>query len=126
MIDTGGGPMFLSDPNGYVYEGAWPDPVDNPIWTCGSVKCQSTRGPVSVGLSDGKASMSYAIDPSLLPASAQGLTLVMCEMNEFMWGQQGMNVGGLSALFVDILVDYANARVGIKPKWGHRERTGEA
>ena len=30
MIDTGGGPVFLSDPDNYITSIVWPDPVQNP------------------------------------------------------------------------------------------------
>jgi hypothetical protein len=30
-------------------------------------------------------------------------------------GQQGMNVGGITALFNRILIDYTGTRVGLKP-----------
>jgi len=45
-----------------------------------------------------------------------GLTLVMCKVNDYMMGKQGMNIGGLSALFNTILIDYGHAKVGLKPK----------
>jgi multisubunit Na+/H+ antiporter MnhB subunit len=51
-----------------------------------------------------------------MPPSVRGLTLVMCERNSFMMGQNGMNIGGISALMNAILIDYTNARVGLKPK----------
>ena len=40
----------------------------------------------------------------------------MCKINHYMMGQQGMNIGGLSALFNAILIDYGQAKVGLKPK----------
>jgi hypothetical protein len=46
----------------------------------------------------------------------QGLTLVMCKLNSFMMGKQGMNTGGISALVNYILVDYQQSQVGLKPK----------
>ena len=56
------------------------------------------------------------MNESAFPPPAQGLTLVMCQMNQFMMGQRGMNIGGVSALVNSILIDYANCRVGFKPK----------
>jgi hypothetical protein len=50
-----------------------------------------------------------------LPPSAQGLTLVMCQENEFMMQQYGMNIGGVSVLAIQIIVDYGSARVGFRP-----------
>jgi hypothetical protein len=116
MIDTGGGPVFLSDPSGLLYDKQWPDPVANPLWTSSSVNCQSSRDSIEVQLGDGTTSISYAIDPSSLPAAVQGLTLVMCETNAYMMGQQGMNIGGISALVNYVLVDYRDAQVGLKAK----------
>jgi hypothetical protein len=116
MIDTGGGPVFLSDPNGYVYSTQWPDPEANPAWTSDSVNCQSTSDVIALELGDKNGSISYKIDTSVLPPSVQGLTLVMCKLNSYMMGQQGMNIGGISALANDILVDYQRCQVGLKPK----------
>jgi hypothetical protein len=117
MIDTGGGPVFLSDPNGYVYQTNWPDQVPSPSWTSpGSVSCRSTKDDISIVLGDGQNSFSYRVDTTKLPASVQGLTLVMCEMCSYMMGNQGMNIGGVSALFNSILIDYGSAKVGFKPK----------
>jgi hypothetical protein len=117
MIDTGGGPVFLSDPNGYVYSNQWPDPVANPAWTSHSLDCKSTSDVIAIELGDINKSFLYNIDPFVLPPTVQGLTLVMCKVNSFMQGQQGMNIGGISALVNDILVDYKNYRVGLNPKW---------
>jgi len=116
MIDTGGGPVFLSDPNGYVYATQWPDPVANPDWTSNSEDCESTSDVIAIELGDQNSSFSYAIDTSSLPGTVQGLTLVMCKVNEYMRGQQGMNIGGISALQNYILVDFANCQVGLKSK----------
>jgi hypothetical protein len=117
MVDTGGGPVFLSDPNGYIDRTNWPDPVPSPSWTSsGSVSCESTEDDLTIVLGDGRSSFSYRIDTTKLPSSVQGLTLVMCELCYYMMGNQGMNIGGLSALFNSILVDYASAQVGFKAK----------
>jgi len=116
MIDTGGGPVFLSDPNGYLYQSQWPDPVPNPFWACTSQNCISTSDAIAVELGDQNSSFTYSIDTSSFPPSVQGLTLVMCQNNAFMMSRQGMNIGGISALEVGILVDFANSQVGLKPK----------
>jgi hypothetical protein len=116
MVDTGGGPVFLSDPLGNVYRTNWPAPAPSPDWTKRSVSCQSIKNDIVVVLGDANGSFSYHIDPTTLPASVQGLTLVMCEQCEYMWGKQGMNTGGISALFNYILIDYASARVAFKAK----------
>jgi hypothetical protein len=116
MVDTGGGPLFLSDPNGYVCNTTWPDPATCPAWASTSTKCNCISGSVSVALGVGAETFSYTIDESALPSSAQGLTAVMCELNAFMMGQQGMNIGGLSALFNSILIDFVGSRVGFKAK----------
>ena len=116
MVDTGGGPVFLSDPDGYVYSAKWPDDVANPDWTVNSVSCQSTEASVGVELGDSNGSYSYTIDDSTFPPAVQGLTLVMCEQNQYMMGQRGMNIGGISALSNYILIDFQNKRVGLKTK----------
>jgi hypothetical protein len=118
MIDTGGGPVFLSDPNGYVYGAQWPDSVANPSWTSNSTDCQSTSDIIAIELGDQNGSFSYTIDTSSWPSTVQGLTLVMCKLNYYMMGEQGMNIGGISALENAILVDFAHCQVGLKPKGG--------
>jgi hypothetical protein len=116
MIDTGGGPVFLSDPNGYIYRKTWPDSVPNPPWTSTSSDCQSTKDSVTIELGEGTSVLTYTINSSALPPSAQGLTLVMCRINEYMRGQQGMNIGGISMLVNDILIDHNTSKVGLRPK----------
>jgi hypothetical protein len=117
MVDTGGGPVFLSDPNSCVYATAWPEQVPSPTWTSdGSVSCRSIKDNLTIEIGDEHNSFSYQIDTASLPDSAQGLTLVMCEQCSYMMGNQGMNIGGLSALFLDILIDYASGCVGFKSK----------
>src|SRR5579872_3876398 len=117
MVDTGGGPVFLSDPNSYVYATAWPEQAPLPDWTSnGSVSCQSVKDALTIEIGDEHNAFSYQIDTASLPDSVQGLTLVMCEECSYMMGNQGMNIGGLSALFLDILIDYASGRVGFKSK----------
>jgi hypothetical protein len=115
MIDTGGTSVYLSDPTGLVYQTAWPESVGNPPWTSGSVNCVSTKSSLQIELGDDQgASFTYEINETALPPSAQGLTLVMCQMNEFMRQQYGMNIGGLSVLAAQIIVDYGSARVGFR------------
>lgn len=116
MIDTGGGPVYLSDPNGYLYQSAWPSPVVNPDWASSSTLCQSTQAPLGITIGNATASYSYIIDNSTFPQSARGLTLVMCENNAYMMGQQGMNIGGISALVNSILIDFENNQVGFKER----------
>lgn len=116
MIDTGGTCAFLSDPDGYVYAARWPDPVANPDWAKHSVLCQSTSDDITLELGDSRNSFSYRLDTSHMPPAVQGLTLVLCKQNEFMRGQYGLNIGGISALAIAVLVDYKSARVGLKPK----------
>lgn len=118
MIDTGGGPVFLSDPNGYVYPKTWPDTVACPGWASTSLNCNciSDALQISLNAASGGGSYSYTIDTSILPPSVQNLTAVMCEVNTFMRNHQGMNVGGITALFNRILIDYAGAQVGLAPQ----------
>lgn len=116
MVDTGGGPVFLSDPNQYACKSAWPNPAANPAWASTSDTCESTSNAITVSLGDGAGAFSYTIDPNQFPLPSRGLTLVMCKRNDYMRGQEGMNIGGISALVNQILVDYAHARVEFKPK----------
>ena len=118
MVDTGGGPTFLSDPNGYLYKSQWPHPVTCPSWTSSSEDCTCSSDNFTLTLNSSEKSMAYTytVDTAGLPTSVQGLTLVMCKYNSFMMNQQGMNIGGISALFNDILIDYSGSRVGLKPK----------
>jgi len=112
MVDTGGGPVYLSDPDGYVYKSVWPDPVACPDWSQSSTNCTCTSDKIGMTLTDGVNSYSFTIDTTGLPTSVQGLTAVMCEKNAYMMEQYGMNIGGISALFNDLLIDYRNAQVG--------------
>jgi hypothetical protein len=122
MVDTGGGPVLLSDPNGVVWREAWPNPVPCPLWTgvnppeSKNCNCVSDRLTLSLKGSDGMTSYTYTIDTSAMPASVRGLTAVMCELNGCMMGQEGMNIGGITALFNRILIDYAGTQLGFAPK----------
>jgi hypothetical protein len=116
VIDTGGTSVFLTDPNGRVCNEIWPDQVANPGWTSTSRSCQSTGEDITLSIGDDVETFRYKIDTSTLPATVQGLTLVMCIENAFMMGQNGMNIGGISALFNYILIDYGKAHVGLRPK----------
>jgi hypothetical protein len=71
---------------------------------------------LAFSLSDGNQSVSLAITTKALSPAVQGLSLVICEDCRFMSGADGMNIGGLTALFYSILIDYKNARIGFKPK----------
>ncbi len=117
MIDTGGGPVLLSDPNGYVVGSVWPHPAVCPTWASSSEQCHCISDDLTIDLSgaDQASSYKYTIHTTDLPNSAQGLTAVMCKRMSYMMGQQGMNIGGVSALFNNILIDYANSQVGLKP-----------
>jgi hypothetical protein len=117
MIDSGGGPVFLSDPNDAVSAQVWPDTVRSPDWTNpGSLPCESTAAGIEIELGDDVSSYTYSIDEASLPASVKGLTLVMCKQCEYMFGWNGMNVGGISMLVNDLVIDYQSGRVGLKPK----------
>jgi hypothetical protein len=116
MVDTGGTTAFLSDPSQLISTKAWPTPVACPGWTSGSVGCESVGDPITLRLGDGASSYSYQIISANLPDSANEVTLVMCRINASMRGQSGMNIGGISALFNYILIDYKNKRVGFNPR----------
>jgi hypothetical protein len=116
MIDTGGGPVHLSDPDDYLLSKDWPDPVADPAWASGATVAKSIQAPLEITLCDGMRSYSYVVDNSWFPAADQGLTLVICQQNPFMMGEQGMNVGGISALANAILIDYKGKRVGFRKR----------
>jgi hypothetical protein len=127
MIDTGGGPVFLSDPDGYVYPNSWPDSVACPGWASSSTNCNCVSDRLQLNLveSGGPTSYSYTIDTGAMPESVQGLTAVMCQLNAFMMGQQGMNIGGISSLFNRVLIDYAATQAGLAPKYVNWTQTVE-
>jgi hypothetical protein len=116
MIDTGGTCAYLSDPDALVYDKTWPNLAINPDWTSTSVNCQSTSDSITIELGGASKTFTYTVDTTALPKTVQGLTLVMCQKNDFMMDQYGMNIGGISALEIGILVDYRNNRVGLKSK----------
>ena len=113
LLDTGGGPAYLADPSGFVCETGWSPIAPNPGWTSTSTNCNSTLASVNLTLGDETNSFSYTIDENLLPAAAQGLVLVMCEDNHYMFGQYGMNIGGISMLVIRMLIDFQHAKVGL-------------
>jgi hypothetical protein len=117
MIDTGGGPVFLSDPAGKIYPKHWPSQVPCPTWIAdGSITCQAIEDPLTIELGQGDRVFSYRIDTKPLPEQVRGLTLVMCENCSYMRNNNGMNIGGISALFNHILIDYLHGKVGFKTK----------
>lgn len=117
MVDTGGGPVFLSDPSGYVWHDDWPHSVPNPWWTNGSDYCRSSAESLEIKLCGNTTnSFTYSIDPARFSDSYRGLTLVMCQRNEYMRGEKGMNIGGISTLANYLLIDYKNNKVGLRPK----------
>lgn len=63
---------------------------------------------------DATGSFTMAIDESALPAAAKGKTIVMCQINQFMRGQYGLNIGGISALTNAILIDHRHKQVGFR------------
>lgn len=115
MIDSGGGLIFLSDPNGVIFSSPGHNAAVSPAWISSSTNCECIRDSISVELGDSSQTITYVVDTARMPASAAGLNLVMCEDNYYMMGQHGMNVGGISFLFVTVLIDYMNKRVCFKP-----------
>jgi hypothetical protein len=65
---------------------------------------------------DGSSAYSYTIDTGAMPPPVQGLTAVMCRINQYMMGQQGMNVGGITMLFNRILICYQGTQIGFAPR----------
>lgn len=118
FVDTGGGPMFLSDPSGYIYPFQLPNQAACPTWAASSLNCNCTSAPITLQLMDpyNYTTWTFTADTSKLPQSVQGLSLVACQQNNFMMGKPGMNIGGISALFNYILINYATNSVGFKLK----------
>ena len=56
------------------------------------------------------------IQTSSLPPAAQGLTGVLCKVCWYMMGQQGMNLGGISVLFNNLLIVYNDCKIGFSPR----------
>jgi len=117
MIDTGGGPVLLSDPDGFVWPKAWPNTVACPTWCSTSVDCNCIFDPLQISLkaAHGDTPYCYAIKPLDVPPAEWGITAVMCRKNFYLEGRQGMNVGGITFLFNRLLIDYAGARIGLAP-----------
>ncbi len=117
MVDVGGGPVLVSDPDEHLEDVPWHYPVECPTWGLpADAKCISDRLTVGLISANSTTNYGYEIDTSTLPVAVQGLTLQTCKVNPYMMGFQGMNIGGISALFNRICVDYANGQVGMKPK----------
>jgi hypothetical protein len=117
MIDTGGGPVYLSDPLGYLYKTLWPEQVAPPDWTQnGSVACQAVKDDLALAIGDATGAYTYKVASELLPASAQNLTLVICQTCYYMMQQNGLNIGGISALFNYISINYVSKQVGFRSK----------
>lgn len=116
MIDTAGGPVFLSDPENYLRKRDWPETVPETIPDFWVSSCKGISADLAFSLTDGKETVLLAIRSKALTPAVQGLSLVMCDKCEFMRTRDGMNIGGLTALFYSILIDYKNARVGFKLK----------
>lgn len=120
VIDTGGTSAYVGDPYNLVWDKTWPESVTCPAWTGASVppaSCTAARLDIGLAQSGGSPSYAYTIDTHLLPASVQGLTLVMYQNGgQYMpYSNYSINTGGITALFNRILIDYANAQVGFAP-----------
>jgi hypothetical protein len=116
MIDTGGGPVFLSDPENYLGKTNWPGAVPEAIPDFWTTSCTGISDDLAFSLGDGTRSMSFSLPSKALPPIVQGLSLVTCQDCYFMFSADGMNIGGLTALFYAILIDYKNAKVGFRAK----------
>ena len=116
MIDTGGGPVFLSDQQNYLRRLDFPGSVPEDIPDFWDLTCAGISGDLAFSLSDGTNTMSFSLPASALPQSVQGLSLVACQNCSYMFGWDGMNIGGLTALFYSILIDYKGVQVGFKAK----------
>ncbi len=54
MVDTGGGPVLLSDPDGLLYPTVWPEQVELPDWASASAPslCQAIKDPLEIEIGD--------------------------------------------------------------------------
>jgi hypothetical protein len=86
--------------------------------TAESTSCQTISASVAMEVGDSAGSFTMAMDESELLAAAQGKTLVMCQLNEFMRGQYGLNIGGISVLTNAILADHVDKQVGFRSVGG--------
>jgi len=117
MIDTGGTCAYLVDPDQLVSAQAWPPmAASNPGWCAPGWGCETTQRAFTLELGDAQNSFTYTLDTAAMPPAVQGETLVMCQTNDYMRNQYGMNIGGISALALSIVVDYGARRVGLKVK----------
>ena len=114
FIDTAGGCAFLSDPDSLLCNSVWPEQTGNPWWTAGSTSCQTISASIAMEVGDATGSFTIAINEAALPAAAKGKTIVMCQLNKFMRGQYGLNIGGISALTNAILIDHGHKQVGFR------------
>jgi hypothetical protein len=116
MVDTGGGPVFLSDPENYLRNRNWPNATPEAIPDFWKISCEGISDDLTISLGDDSQSIPLSIITKALTPAVQGLSLVMCDQCDYMRGEDGMNIGGLTALFYSILIDYKNALVGFRPK----------
>jgi hypothetical protein len=120
MVDSGGGPVLVNDPDGQV--AMQPDPVSCPNWTTDPatpcVDCKCSCGSVTLVLENASRSVTYTytINTQCKAAPEQGLSLVPCKSNYFLFNRPGINIGGLSLLSNYLLIDYHTGNVGLAPK----------
>ena len=70
MLDTGGGPVMLSDPNGYVWPKTWPNKVTCPSSTKSSVNCKCIAAPLQISLAAAMAARPMPTG-SRIPSSSR-------------------------------------------------------
>jgi hypothetical protein len=98
----------------------WPESVTCPAWSLGTIpapNCTAARLDIGLTPSSGSPTYTCSIDTHVLPASVQGLTLVMLQnAGQYLpAGNYGINTGGITALCYRILIDYAHAQIGFAP-----------
>ena len=121
MIDTGGTQPYLSDPNGSTTAAMSSSVVGSvPDWVrdagAPSTSCNATSSVVGIELGDGTNSYKYVLDLAALPVGERATSLVVCSNCGYMFGQSGMNIGGLSMLFNSLLIDISSKKIGLMKK----------
>src|SRR5712691_8627319 len=71
MVDTGGGPVFLSDPENYLRSLAWPNEISAtlPDWASSSARCEAIVDDLTFSVTDGSESVLLSIMTSELTSS---------------------------------------------------------
>jgi hypothetical protein len=115
LVDTGGGPLLIADPDGLVWSKT-ATPAECPCWAEAAWKCVADSFTLALVDASDRNPYAFSISTKDLPPPAAGLTAVISEDTSIIQGQDGLNIGGIFALTNRILVDYRDVRVGFLHK----------